>query len=369
MGPGPRWWPRGSSARRRSKRSVRSTSGSARGTSWGGRCRWSTWWPSSSAPPLPAEPRYPHRMPDRRRRLPSVDSLLRSDPGRRASERSGRAVVRRAIRSVLDDARAASRRGREPPDEEALLALAVALAARMSSGLTPVINATGVILHTNLGRAPLPEPAVRAVERAARGYTDLEVDRESGTRGRRTSRAEFLLEALTGAEAALVLNNNAAALLLAMAALARRRDVVVSRGELIEIGGEFRLPEIMRASGAKLVEVGTTGAGRRARREPRPGRWRRPGVLLRRQAPGRAPGRGGPRPGGPDRAIAAPSDRPRRAGGQDDRGRARDGAGDARAGPARRVAGVAVPHGASHRPAGPGATAGRIDPRRLGRRR
>ena len=191
-----------------------------------------------------------------------MDSLLRSDPGRRASERSGRAVVRRAIRSVLDDARAASRRGREPPDEEALLALAVALAARMSSGLTPVINATGVILHTNLGRAPLPEPAVRAVERAARGYTDLEVDRESGTRGRRTSRAEFLLEALTGAEAALVLNNNAAALLLAMAALARRRDVVVSRGELIEIGGEFRLPEIMRASGAKLVEVGTTNRTR-----------------------------------------------------------------------------------------------------------
>src|ERR671918_151889 len=214
MGPGPRWWPRGSSSRRRSKRSVRSTSGSARGTSWGGRCRWSTWWPSSSAPPLPAEPRYPHRMPDRRRRLPSVDSLLRSAPGRRASERSGRAVVRRAIRSVLDDARAASRRGREPPDEEALLALAVALAARMSSGLTPVINATGVILHTNLGRAPLPEPAVRAVERAARGYTDLEVDRESGARGRRTS------------------------------------------------GGEFRLPEIMRASGAKLVEVGTTNRTR-----------------------------------------------------------------------------------------------------------
>src|ERR671919_706254 len=235
MGPGPRWWPRGSSARRRSKRSVRSTSGSARGTSWGGRCRWSTWWPSSSAPPLPAEPRYPHRMPDRRRRLPSVDSLLRSDPGRRASERSGRAVVRRAIRSVLDDARAASRRGREPPDEEALLARAVALAARMSSGLTPVINATGVILHTNLGRAPLPEPAVRAVERAARGYTDLEVDRESGTRGRRTSRAEFLLEALTGAEAALVLKVHPSNYrvvgfaesppLSSLAALARRAEV------------------------------------------------------------------------------------------------------------------------------------------------
>src|ERR671923_776590 len=202
-------------------------------------------------------------MPDRRRRLPSVDSLLRSEPGRRASDRFGRAVVRRAIRSVLDEARAASLRRRgEPPDEEVLLARAVALAARASSGLTPVINATGVILHTNLGRAPLPEPAVRAARRAARGYTDLEVEREPGTRGRRTSRAEFLLEALTGAEAALVVNNNAAALLLAMAALARRKDVLVSRGELIEIGGEFRLPEIMRASGARLVEVGTTNRTR-----------------------------------------------------------------------------------------------------------
>jgi L-seryl-tRNA(Ser) seleniumtransferase len=201
-------------------------------------------------------------MPDGRRRLPSVDALLRSDPGRRASERVGRAVVRRAIRSVLDEARTASARAKEAPHREALLARAVALAARMSSGLTPVINATGVVLHTNLGRAPLPEPAIRAVRRAARGYTDLEVDRDPGTRGRRTARAEFLLEALTGAESALVVNNNAAALLLGMAALASRRDVLVSRGELIEIGGEFRLPEIMRASGARLVEVGTTNRTR-----------------------------------------------------------------------------------------------------------
>ncbi len=203
-------------------------------------------------------------MPDRRRGLPSVDSLLRSEPGRRASERFGRAVVRRAIRAVLDEARGVASRGRTPPDRDELLARAAALAARMSFGLSPVINATGVVLHTNLGRAPLPDPAVAAVERAARGYTDLEVDRGPGTRGRRTARAEFLLEALTGAEAALVVNNNAAALLLAMAALARRKDVLVSRGELIEIGGEFRLPEIMRASGARLVEVGTTNRTRLA---------------------------------------------------------------------------------------------------------
>jgi L-seryl-tRNA(Ser) seleniumtransferase len=201
-------------------------------------------------------------MPDGRRRLPSVDSLLRSEPGRRASGRFGRPVVRRAIRAVLDDARKDAAKGGAPPERDAILARAAALAARMSFGLSPVINATGVVLHTNLGRAPLPEEAVRAVSLAVRGYTDLEVDREPGTRGRRTSRAEFLLAALTGAEEALVVNNNAAALLLAMAALARRKDVLVSRGELIEIGGEFRLPEIMRASGARLVEVGTTNRTR-----------------------------------------------------------------------------------------------------------
>ena len=200
-------------------------------------------------------------MPDRRRRLPSVDSLLRSEPGRRASSRFGRPVVRRAVRAVLDEARKAAPGG-APPERDAILARAAALAARMSFGLSPVINATGVVLHTNLGRAPLPDAAVRAVGRAARRYTDLEVDREPGTRGRRTSRAEFLLTALTGAEDALVVNNNAAALLLVMAALARRKEVIVSRGELIEIGGEFRLPEIMRASGARLVEVGTTNRTR-----------------------------------------------------------------------------------------------------------
>jgi L-seryl-tRNA(Ser) seleniumtransferase len=201
-------------------------------------------------------------MPDQRRRLPSVDTLLRSPPGRRAVERFGRDVVRQAIRTVVDAARAQASRGREPPIDEILMARAVNLSARMSFGLSRVVNATGVVLHTNLGRAPLPEEAVRAVSRAARGYTDLEVDRESGRRGRRTARAEFLLTALTGAEDAVVVNNNAAALLLTLAALSRRKDVLVSRGELIEIGGEFRLPEIMSASGARLVEVGTTNRTR-----------------------------------------------------------------------------------------------------------
>ena len=199
-------------------------------------------------------------MSDPRRNLPSVDVLLRSAPGRRLSARFGREVTRQAIRSVLDAAR---RSRREPAlDPEAILARAATLAARTSLGLSEVVNATGVVLHTNLGRAPLPREAVRAVVRAARSYSDLEVDRELGSRGRRTARSELLLTALTGAEDALVVNNNAAALLLALAALARRREVLVSRGELIEIGGEFRLPEIMAASGAKLVEVGTTNRTR-----------------------------------------------------------------------------------------------------------
>jgi L-seryl-tRNA(Ser) seleniumtransferase len=171
-------------------------------------------------------------------------------------------VVKQAIHATLEEIRTSAARGAAPPDDEVIMARALNLAARAVFGLSPVINATGVVLHTNLGRAPLPEMAIKAVAKAARSYSDLEVDRETGRRGRRTTRAEFLLSSLTGAPDALVVNNNAAALLLALAALARRKEVLVSRGELIEIGGEFRLPEIMAASGAKLVEVGTTNRTR-----------------------------------------------------------------------------------------------------------
>ena len=196
------------------------------------------------------------------RRIPSVDALLRTDAAKRAGEQFGRPLVKHAIREELDGLRDAASRGTEPPDDEVVLARALRHAALSWYGLTSVLNATGVILHTGLGRAPLPERAANAAAEAARNYVDLEVDRETGRRGKRTGKAEAMLVALTGAEAALVVNNNAGALLLALTALARRKEVPVSRGELIEIGGEFRLPEIMGASGAKLVEVGTTNRTR-----------------------------------------------------------------------------------------------------------
>ncbi|MFN8232361.1 MAG: L-seryl-tRNA(Sec) selenium transferase [Actinomycetota bacterium] len=201
-------------------------------------------------------------MSDARRHVPSLDALLRSKPGRRAAATFGRPLVKQAISAALSEVRARASRGMPPPDDDEILAAALAEVSRTVSGLSRVINATGVILHTNLGRAPLPPRAVEAVVLAAGGYTDLELDRTTGKRGSRTWRAEALLTALTGAEAALVVNNCAAALLLALASLARRKEVLVSRGELIEIGGEFRLPDILAASGAKLIEVGTTNRTR-----------------------------------------------------------------------------------------------------------
>ena len=199
---------------------------------------------------------------DVRRKVPSVDALLRSDPARRAASTLGRPLLKRMLEDVLAEVRSAAAEGEDPPADEVLLARALGRASRAAHGMVPVINATGVILHTNLGRAPLPERAAKAVARAARSYTDIEVDRRTGRRGRRGEHAETLLTALTGAEGAMVVNNCAAALLLAMAALAKGRPVLVSRGELIEIGGEFRIPDILAASGARLMEVGTTNRTR-----------------------------------------------------------------------------------------------------------
>jgi L-seryl-tRNA(Ser) seleniumtransferase len=216
---------------------------------------------------------------DVRRNVPSVDTLLRSAPGKKGITKFGRALVKQALHATLDDLRAEAARGDPVPDDAVILARALGAAARNYYGLSEVINASGVVLHTGLGRAPLPRQAAEAASRAAVGYSDLEVERETGGRGRRTARAEAMLQALTGGESALVVNNNAGALLLALAALASGKDVLVSRGELIEIGGEFRLPEIMAISTARLVEVGTTNRTRAADYQRALGR--RTGLILK----------------------------------------------------------------------------------------
>src|SRR5438094_6424834 len=194
-------------------------------------------------------------MTDLRRGLPAVDALL-TDPdiaGLLAAH--PRALVVRAVREAIAGARASG--GGAPPEGwgAAVLGRVHRLAA---PSLAPVINATGVVLHTNLGRAPLARAARQAIERIASGYTNLEYDISSGTRGSRHALCRDLLVELTGAEDALVVNNAAGALLTALSALARDGEAVVSRGELVEIGGAFRVPDVMARSGAKLVEVGTT---------------------------------------------------------------------------------------------------------------
>ncbi len=169
-----------------------------------------------------------------------------------------------AARRAIDEHRAAVLAGEDPPGPIAERARAV-LAALTAPSLRRVINATGVIVHTNLGRAPLPPAARAAVERAARGYSNLELDLEAGERGSRHAHVEALLCELTGAEAAMVVNNGAGAVLLAAAALAGAgRSIIVSRGQLVEIGGGFRIPEVIAQSGARLVEVGTTNRTRLA---------------------------------------------------------------------------------------------------------
>ena len=195
-------------------------------------------------------------MTDARRDLPSVNTLLETTAVHSLLEQHPRRVVLDAVRSAIDAARAAGDFHRT--EQQWIESIASAVRNRTQPSLRRVINATGVVLHTNLGRAPLADAAIRAIEEVAEGFSNLEYDLETGQRGSRYSHCVDLLRRLTGAEDALVVNNCAAAMVLALNALAQRKEVLVSRGELIEIGGSFRIPDIMARSGAKLVEVGTT---------------------------------------------------------------------------------------------------------------
>jgi L-seryl-tRNA(Ser) seleniumtransferase len=193
-------------------------------------------------------------MTDRRRELPSVDRLLHQPAIQELLGIAPRGAVVAAVRESIEAART---RRAGPPDrwEEDVRER---LARRAGSSLVPVLNATGVVLHTNLGRAPLALPAIQAMTAVASGYSSLELDLPSGTRGSRNDHCRDLLRTTTGAEDGLAVNNAAGALVLALNALAEGRDVAISRGELIEIGGSFRIPDIMAKSGARLHEVGTT---------------------------------------------------------------------------------------------------------------
>jgi len=193
-------------------------------------------------------------MTDARRQLPSVDRLLREPAIAALLDHAPRNLVVAAVR----DAIAQARHSRSGPPADWPADIAERVARSSAASLHPVLNATGVVLHTNLGRAPLAAAAIEAVRGVAEGYSTLEYDTVTGTRGSRTDHCAGLLASLTGAQSALVVNNAAGALVLALNTVAQGKEVVISRGELIEIGGSFRIPDILTKSGAILREVGTT---------------------------------------------------------------------------------------------------------------
>ncbi len=192
--------------------------------------------------------------------LPSVDELLKSAEGRGWLSLYPRRYVLQAIRESLEALRREIRKGGQPPCDPASISAGIEALIKkyVAPSLSNVINATGVVLHTNLGRAPLSRAALEKVILIAKGYSNLEYDLAEGGRGKRHAHLRRLLTGITGAQDATVVNNNAAAVMLALSTLARGRQVIVSRGELVEIGGSFRIPDVMAQSGAVLMEVGTT---------------------------------------------------------------------------------------------------------------
>ena len=193
------------------------------------------------------------------RDIPSVDHLLNQPALSASLEVYGHAWCVAALREVLDQVRQSVMAGKAvPSDVEIIDRLKTLLQEQAYPSLKPVINATGVILHTNLGRAPLSASAIEAISQVSQGYSTLEYDVTKGVRGKRDIHAADLLTKISGAEAALVVNNNAGGVMLTLAALANRKKVAISRSQLVEIGGGFRIPEVMRLSGAKLLEIGTT---------------------------------------------------------------------------------------------------------------
>lgn len=192
-------------------------------------------------------------------RLPGVDKVLAAERIAQVSTEYPHDLIVAVIRQCLETQRLAIAEGKAPASLKKIVALVISqLQTLERPSLRPVINASGVIIHTNLGRAPLSEEAIAAMETVSRDFSNLEFNLDSGSRGSRNVHVEGLLCRLTGAEAALVVNNNASGVLLGLTALARRKEVIVSRGQAVEIGGGFRIPDVMRQSGAKLVEVGTT---------------------------------------------------------------------------------------------------------------
>src|SRR5438132_2243080 len=193
------------------------------------------------------------------RSLPSVDRLLLDERVRALANGGEPGIATAIVRQAIENARQAIAGGHEAPTEDQLIERVLGLAAAVfQPSLRPVINATGVIIHTNLGRAPLSDEAIAAMGAVSRGYSNLEFDLQAGERGSRYTHLESVLTRLTGAEAAIAVNNNASALLLTLSTFAHHHEVIISRGQAVEIGGGFRIPDVMGQSGARLVEVGTT---------------------------------------------------------------------------------------------------------------